>query len=51
MMVRVLDERTQMQQEPEMEAQSIDGMDGMQPVLAIVPTAYNDPSAQYGMGI
>ncbi|KAG7385041.1 hypothetical protein PHYPSEUDO_001977 [Phytophthora pseudosyringae] len=52
--VKVLDERTQTQQEPETDAQTLDpayGMGGMQPMLAIAPTAYNDPSAQYGMGM
>ncbi|KAL4108292.1 hypothetical protein PRIC1_000010 [Phytophthora ramorum] len=52
--VKVLDERTQVQQEPETDAQTLDpayGMGGMQPMLAIAPTAYNDPSAQYGMGM
>ncbi|KAG1708834.1 hypothetical protein DVH05_022455 [Phytophthora capsici] len=52
--VNVLDERTQTQQEPETDAQTLDpayGMGGMQPMLAIAPTAYNDPSAQYGMGM
>jgi len=53
--VQVLDERTQTTQEPESDAQTLDpayGMGGMQPMLAIAPTAYNnDPSAQYGMGM
>jgi clathrin heavy chain len=53
--VKTLDERTRVKQEAAVDTAPIDagyGMGGgLQPIMAIAATAYNDPSAQYGMGM
>ncbi|KAF1331725.1 Clathrin heavy chain, partial [Globisporangium splendens] len=53
--VKALDERTRVKQEAAVETVAMDAQYGMggglQPMLAIAPTAFNDPSAQYGVGM